>query len=64
MRKPILYSEDLQEVEGYVSVPVDDYVLYYDPTRSTIDDVVQLHLDIRSLDEGLIDKFWKTVEEI
>lgn len=64
MRKPILYTEDDQEIDGYEAVPVDDYVLHYDPTRASIDDVVNLHNDVRYGDTDRFDRFWDAVEVI
>tara|TARA_B100001093_G_C26164940_1_gene733152 strand:- start:280 stop:474 length:195 start_codon:yes stop_codon:yes gene_type:complete len=64
MRKPILYTEDVHEVEGYIAIPIDDYVLHYDPTRADIDDILELQDDIRSSDNERSQRFWDTVEEI
>ena len=64
MRKPILYTETDQEFDGYIAVPIHDYVLHYDPTRANIDDVLELHDDHNSSDNERSQRFWDTVEEV
>ena len=43
---------------------MDDYVLHNDPTRVSIDDVINLHHDVRYGVEDRFDRFWDTVEVI